>query len=94
MTARSLERFGGYEMAKRNGTTQSNGAGQNGRPSKSLPSSVGSAADKQLAKVTLYVRPDQVLAIEAIQLEARRRTGSRPDKSTLVQEALDLLIGK
>jgi hypothetical protein len=44
--------------------------------------------------VTLYVRPDQVLAIEAIQLEARRRTGSRPDKSTLVQEALDLLIGK
>jgi hypothetical protein len=44
--------------------------------------------------VTLYVRPDQVLAIEAIQLEERRRTGSRPDKSALVQEALDLLINK
>jgi len=81
-------------MAKRSGTTQAKGSGQNGRPSKSLPSSVGSAADKQLAKVTLYVRPDQVLAIEAIQLEERWRTGSRPDKSALVQEALDLLINK
>ena len=50
--------------------------------------------DKQLAKVTLYVRSEQVVAIEAIQLDERRRTGSRPDKSALVQEALDLLISK
>lgn len=47
-----------------------------------------------LAKVTLYVRPDQVVAIEAIQLQERRRTGIRPDKSALVQEGLDLLIRK
>ncbi|HKP12496.1 MAG TPA: hypothetical protein VJZ91_10315 [Blastocatellia bacterium] len=47
-----------------------------------------------LAKVTLYVRPDQVVAIEAIQLQERRHTGVRPDKSALVQEGLDLLIRK
>jgi hypothetical protein len=52
------------------------------------------AARPKLEKVTLYVRPDQVLSIEEIQLEQRRRTGKRPDKSDLVQEALDLLIQK
>ena len=46
------------------------------------------------AKVTLYVRPDQVMKLEEIQLAERRRTGTRPDKSDLVQEALDLLIQK
>jgi hypothetical protein len=60
-----------------------------------------SAAEKEaapekppLAKVTLYVRPDQVLAVEKIQLAERERTGKRRDKSELVQEALDLLIEK
>lgn len=47
-----------------------------------------------LAKVTLYIRPDQVVAIEDIQLAERKSTGKRPDKSALVQEALDLLIAK
>lgn len=50
--------------------------------------------NKELAKVTIYLRPDQVIAIESIQLQERKRTGSRPDKSELVQEALDLLISK
>lgn len=45
-----------------------------------------------LAKVTLYIRPDQVLAIESIQLEQRQKTGKKPDKSDLIQEALDLLV--
>jgi len=49
---------------------------------------------KKLEKVTLYVRPEQVMQIEEIQLQERRRTGKRPDKSDLVQEALDLLIQK
>jgi len=49
---------------------------------------------KRLEKVTLYVRPDQVMQLEEIQLQERRRTGKRPDKSDLVQEALDLLIQK
>lgn len=47
-----------------------------------------------LAKVTLYIRPDQVLAIEQIQLDERQKTGAKPDKSDLVQEALDLLMEK
>ncbi|MBV9468429.1 MAG: hypothetical protein JOZ57_04235 [Abitibacteriaceae bacterium] len=45
-----------------------------------------------LAKVTLYIRPEQVIAIESIQLQERQRTGKKPDKSDLMQEALDLLI--
>jgi len=45
-------------------------------------------------KVTLYVRPEQIMELEEIQLRERRRTGKRPDKSELVQEALDLLIEK
>jgi hypothetical protein len=53
-----------------------------------------SAVKPRLEKVTLYVRPDQVMKIEEIQLAERRRTGKRPDKSDLVQEALDLLIQK
>lgn len=81
-------------MAKRNETTKSKRVGQNGRLSKSQRTAVDPEPERQLAKVTLYVRPDQVLAIEAIQLEHRRRTGGRTDKSTLVQEALDLLISK
>ncbi len=52
-------------------------------------------SDKQeVAKVTLYIRPDQVLALEHIQLAERKRTGARRDKSSLIQEAIDLLIKK
>jgi hypothetical protein len=55
----------------------------------------GAPANKpKLEKVTLYVRPEQVIHLEEIQLQERRRTGKRPDKSDLVQEALDLLIQK
>ena len=52
----------------------------------------GAERTPSLAKVTLYVRPEQVLAIEEIQVKERRRTGRRRDKSELIQEALDLLI--
>ncbi len=48
----------------------------------------------QVAKVTLYVRPEQIADVELIQVAERLRTGKRPDKSELVQEALDLLIQK
>ncbi len=50
------------------------------------------ATKVKLQKVTLYVRPEQILKLEEIQLQERRRTGVRPDKSALVQEALDLLF--
>jgi hypothetical protein len=52
------------------------------------------AAKKSLAKVTLYLRPDQVESVEDIQHAERKRTGKKPDKSDLYQEALDLLIEK
>lgn len=54
----------------------------------------GGKRTERPAKVTLYVRPDQVEGLEEIQLAERRRTGKKPDKSDLVQEALDLLIHK
>ncbi len=52
------------------------------------------AGKVQPQKVTLYVRPDQVKTIERIQFQEWERTGKRPEKSTLVQEALDLLAAK
>lgn len=55
---------------------------------------VADGAKLGMSKVTLYIRPDQVLALERIQLEQREKTGRKPDKSVLVQEALDLLAGK
>ena len=54
----------------------------------------GGQVNRELSKVTIYLRPDQIIAIETIQLSERRRTGQRPDKSSLVQEALDLLVKK
>jgi hypothetical protein len=64
-------------------------------PERSDPASdQPSEVRKKLEKVTLYVRPEQVMQLEEIQLQERRRTGKRPDKSDLVQEALDLLIQK
>ena len=47
-----------------------------------------------LAKVTLYIRSDQVTAIEEIQLAERKRSGKKPDKSDLIQKAIDLLVAK
>jgi hypothetical protein len=57
------------------------------------PDTAASDAPK-LTKVTMYVRPSQVAAVESIQLNERKRTGSKPDKSDLYQEALDLLLAK
>lgn len=45
-------------------------------------------------KTTVYLRADQITAIEEIQLIERRRTGRKPDKYALAQEAFDLLIAK
>jgi hypothetical protein len=49
---------------------------------------------EKLVKATYYIRPEQVLALESIQLAERQQSGKRRDKSELVQEALDLLIFK
>lgn len=52
------------------------------------------AKQPKLAKVTMYVRAEQIEAVEEIQFKERKRTGKKPDKSDLFQEALDLLIEK
>lgn len=66
------------------------------QPGSGAAGHLGTAQSRKprLHKVTLYVRPEQVMELEEIQLKERRRTGTRPDKSDLVQEALDLLIAK
>ncbi len=51
-------------------------------------------ADKPLVKATYYIRSEQVISLESIQLQERQKTGKRKDKSELVQEALDLLFAK
>ena len=50
------------------------------------------APEAARAKVTVYIRPDQVVAIENLQLVIRKETGERPDKSALMQQAIDLLV--
>lgn len=50
--------------------------------------------EKPLVKATYYIRPEQVVSLESIQLQERQKTGKRKDKSELVQEALDLLFAK
>lgn len=81
-------------MLKRNSTRQAKSHKKKGSPATSKESVTEASLDKQSVKVTLYVRPDQIIGIETIQLQERKRTGIRPDKSALVQEALDLLISK
>jgi len=56
-----------------------------------LTADLADEAKPEVTKVTLYIRPDQVVALERIQLEQREQTGKKPDKSVLVQEALDML---
>lgn len=58
-------------------------------------SSAATKTDSDIVeKVTVYIRPDQVVELEKIQLSERQKTGKKPKKSVLVQEALDLLIQK
>ena len=64
---------------------------------KTKPKSTNEVAPQpktELAKVTIYIRPDQITAVEEIQLEQRKLTGSKPDKYALAIEAYDLLIAR
>lgn len=60
--------------------------GRNGK------SKVTKARTDGKAKVTLYIRRDQIEAIEEIQLSQRKKTGKKPDKQDLIQEAVDMLV--
>ncbi len=47
-----------------------------------------------LIKGTYYLELDQITALETIQLKQRKETGFKPDKSSLVREAINLLAEK
>lgn len=46
----------------------------------------------RLVEVTTYIREDQALALEMIQVAEQQRGGAGRDQAVLFQEALDLLI--
>jgi len=46
----------------------------------------------RLVEVTTYIREDQALALEMIQLVEQQRSGAGCDQAALFQEALDMLI--
>ncbi len=46
----------------------------------------------QLVEVTTYIREDQALALEMIQIAEQQRGGAGRDQAVLFQEALDMLI--
>ncbi len=63
--------------------------------SKNLPTKdYNVSKDPNLVKMTIFIRNDQMIELEQIQVDERRRTGIKPDKYLLAQEAYDLLIQK
>lgn len=46
----------------------------------------------RLVEVTTYIREDQALALEMIELAEQQRGGAGCDQAALFQEALDMLI--
>jgi len=49
---------------------------------------------EELIEITTYIREDQVLALEILENARRLSPGSNFDRTTLIREALDLLIEK
>jgi hypothetical protein len=45
-----------------------------------------------LVKATFYLAPDDVIALEELQLQIRKRTGRKANKSELMREAIALLM--
>lgn len=64
------------------------------QPSKEDSKDYNVSKDPNLVKITVFIRNDQMADIEQIQVDERRRTGTKPDKYKLAQEAYDLLIQK
>lgn len=92
--------FGGAPVSQEELTSEEEETSENSPSQESAPAtpelgtSPGGGAKPALVKATIYIRPEQVFAIESIQLAQRQRTGQKPDKSDLLQEAVDLLIAK
>lgn len=81
-------------LSERRAKDSSRGGGVDALFAAPAPTVDNVSVSPKLVKATYYVRPEQVLAIESIQLAERQKSGKRRDKSELVQEALDLLIKK
>ncbi|MCS7198089.1 MAG: hypothetical protein NZ930_05370 [Candidatus Bipolaricaulota bacterium] len=45
-----------------------------------------------LVKATFYLAPEDVIALEELQLQIRKRTGRKANKSELMREAIALLL--
>lgn len=57
------------------------------------PSAVKSSeAAPGLVKATFYLAPDDVIALEELQLQIRKRHGRKANKSELMREAIALLV--
>ncbi len=72
---------------------------QTGNEKKALPKESTNkdynvSKDPNLVRMTIFIRNDQMIDLEQIQVDERRRTGVKPDKYILAQEAYDLLIQK
>lgn len=67
---------------------------QNPTEAISEPENKVSDNKENFIKATYYLELDQITVLETIQLKQRKETGSKPDKSSLVREAISLLAEK
>lgn len=74
--------------------TSNPGRKQASKTAGQLTSKPASQHTGKLAKATFYLRPEQILKLEEIRLEAMREGKARLDKSALVREAIDLLVSQ
>jgi len=49
---------------------------------------------EELIEITTYIREDQLLALEILENARRHSLGANFDRSTMIREALDMLIEK
>ena len=57
-----------------------------------LPSPNGEPNLSDLVKATFYLAPNDIIALEELQLSVRKREGRKANKSELIREAISLLI--
>lgn len=54
----------------------------------------GKSEKQPLVKATFYLNPENILALEELRLKAIKEQGEKIDKSTLVREAINLLVSQ
>jgi hypothetical protein len=58
----------------------------------SLDGDEGGLNSSELVKATFYLAPDDIIALEELQLSVRKREGRKANKSELIREAISLLV--